>query len=81
MVLLAGMERILSNKMNLLAEQYDYEIIFVTYEQGNNPISFQLSPKIKHHNLDYKFYQRYKYGFIKRNLYLYKMKKLFQKEK
>lgn len=80
MVLLAGMERILSNKMNLLAEQYDYEIIFVTYEQGNNPISFQLSPKIKHHNLDYKFYQRYKYGFIKRNLYLYKMKKLFQKE-
>ena len=52
MALLAGMERILSNKMNLLAEQYNYDIIFVTYEQGDNPISFQLSPKIKHYKVD-----------------------------
>lgn len=78
MALLAGMERILSNKMNLLAEQYNYDIIFVTYEQGDNPISFQLSPKIKHYNVDCKFYKRYKYGFIKKNIYLYKMKKIFQ---
>ena len=80
MILLAGMERILSDKMNLLAEYYNHDITFITYEQGNAPISFKLSPKIKHYNIDCKFYKRYKCGFIKKNILLYKMKKSFQKE-
>lgn len=80
MILLAGMERILSSKMNNLAEKYNHKITFITYEQGNTPTSFELSPKIKHYNLDYKFYKRYKYNFIRKNLLLYQMKNLFQQD-
>lgn len=79
MVLLAGMERILSTKMNLLAEKYNHEIYFITYEQGNHPLSFRLSKKIRHINLDFKFYERYKYRFIKKNYLLYRMKINFQR--
>ncbi len=45
---LAGIERILSCKMNYLAENTDILIYLTTYEQNNAELSFQLCPSIKY---------------------------------
>ena len=46
MVNLAGIERILSCKMNYFAEKTSHQIYFITYEQGSQPLSFQLNDRI-----------------------------------
>jgi glycosyltransferase involved in cell wall biosynthesis len=43
---LAGIERILSCKMNYLSEESTHQIYLVTYEQFNQALSFQLNDKI-----------------------------------
>ncbi len=40
---LAGIERILTCKMNYLSEKTDYSVFLVTYEQPNQALSFQLN--------------------------------------
>ncbi|MDO4955439.1 MAG: glycosyltransferase family 4 protein [Bacteroidales bacterium] len=79
MIQLAGMERILSGKMNWLAE-HGYNVYFITYEQGNYPLSFNLNNDIKHIDLNVPLYKRYKYGFLKKNWILWKMKKDFSRK-
>ena len=51
-----GTERIFCDKMNWLAEVPGYEIVFVTYEQGNHPFAYPLSNKIRHVDLNTRFY-------------------------
>ena len=41
---IGGMERILTDKMNYLAEIYGHEVYLITSSQGNHPFSFPLSP-------------------------------------
>ena len=43
----AGVERVMSDKMNYLAGQ-GYEVVMVTYEQGQHPDAFPLHPAIRH---------------------------------
>lgn len=43
---LAGIERILTCKMNYLSEKTDYSVFLVTYEQPNQAPSFQINNKI-----------------------------------
>lgn len=43
----AGMERILTDKANALAEEYGYDITIITSEQKGRPIYFPLSNKVK----------------------------------
>lgn len=45
---LAGIERILSRKMNYLADNIEYKIMLTTYEQQNKPFSFPISNKIEY---------------------------------
>ena len=40
---MGGVERILVDKMNYLAEVYGYEIYLITAAQGMHPFSFPLS--------------------------------------
>ena len=49
---LGGMERILSLKMNYLAERTEHQIFFVTNGQMDYPISFPLSKKITYLPID-----------------------------
>ena len=42
---IGGMERILTDKMNYLAEIYGHEVYLITSSQGNHPFSFPLSHK------------------------------------
>ena len=51
-----GTERIFCDKMNWLAEVAGYEIVFVTYEQGNHPFAYPLSKKIRHVDLNTRFF-------------------------
>lgn len=45
---LAGIERILTCKMNCLSEKTDYSVFLVTYEQPNQALSFQINDKISY---------------------------------
>lgn len=65
-----GMEKVLTTKVNYLADVLDYEITVVTTDQESKPVYFDLSPKVKlvHLQLD-RSEQKLQAGFIKRKLY------------
>ena len=55
---LAGIERILTCKMNYLSEKTDYSVFLVTYEQPNQALSFQLNNKITYQPINAPIPQR-----------------------
>lgn len=79
----AGVERVLCDKMNWLAE-HGYDIMFVTYEQGNHPYAFNLHPSVIHVDLDVRFFELSGFSFGRRFLgylrYRCKFKEGFQKQ-
>lgn len=58
MINLAGIERILTCKMNYLSEKPDYSVFLVTYEQPNQALSFQINNKITYQPIDAPIPQR-----------------------
>ncbi len=74
----AGVERVMSDKMNYLAEQ-GYEVIMVTYEQGQHPNAFPLHDSIRHIDLGVCFYPIMKYGLLKRLPLIMQLRKQFKK--
>jgi len=75
----AGTERILTDKMNYFAEKTGYEIYLITCEQGDHTPPFPLSPKIKHIDLDVRFFTLYHYNRIKRFIMQQRMEHIYQK--
>lgn len=61
----AGVERVLSDKMNWLAE-HGYDIMLVTYEQGNHSDAFPLHSSIKRSDLDARFFKLSNLSILKR---------------
>lgn len=61
-----GLERILIDKMNYLANEYNYEIYLITTIQGEHPFIFPLSSKIKHIDLNTAEHKQYNYKYPKR---------------
>ena len=61
----AGIERILTCKMNYIASQTPYDIFFATYEQQSQPFPFQLNPRIIHKPLDIMMPQRNEMTLLK----------------
>jgi len=65
-----GLERVLVEKVNELAERYDYEMYLLTINQGNHPIPYPLHPKVVYRDLGIQFHKQYQYHgfrrFIKR---------------
>lgn len=78
--LLAGMERILTDKMNYLADYLKYDVYLITYEQGEHPISYPLSAQVKHIDLQSCFYVNSKYSLLKHILLYLRMRKIFKKK-
>lgn len=76
--LLAGMERVLTDKMNYLSEQLGYDVYLITYEQDTNPFSYQLSPRVKHKDLGVLLYTKSRYPFPQRLWVYRKMRKLLK---
>lgn len=75
----AGVERVMSEKMNYLAEQ-GHRVVFVTYEQRNNPLIFPLHPDIRYVDLDCPYYTLYRHTLLYRLLKAVSMKRKFTKK-
>lgn len=52
---IAGVERVMSDKMNYLAER-GHTVMLITYEQGNHPLIYTLHKSICHQDLDCRFF-------------------------
>ena len=72
---LGGVERVFVEKMNFLANQYGQEVYLITTCQGNHPLAFPLSSKIKHIDLAVRFHTKYQYSLPKRLYVGWKMDK------
>lgn len=59
LVNVGGTERILTFKMNYLADELDYEVYLVTWKQQGHKYAFPLSDKIRHIDIDVDFNNRY----------------------
>lgn len=73
----AGTERVMSDKMNYLAEK-GYKLTLITYEQGKHPIAFPLHHSIQHVDLDTRFFEIDKYGIMRRLYLLFRLRRLFR---
>lgn len=73
-----GIERVLSDKMNYLVQQYGYEIYVITADQGNHPVPFPLDEGIVLKDLNIRFHQQYSYHGIRRLLKHRELEKLFR---
>ena len=72
----AGTERVISDKINYLAEK-GYDITLVTYEQGNHPEAFFLHPSVRHLDLNTRFFTVLQAPVYKRPSLLYQLRKQF----
>ncbi len=73
-----GMERVLTDKLNWLAEYGGYEVCLLLANQGNHSIVFPLSPKVECHDLRIMFHQVYRYSGWKRYRLLFQLQRLFR---
>lgn len=74
-----GIERVLSDKMNYLVQEYGYEVYVVTADQGDHPIPFPLDERIHVKDLSIRFHQQYKYRGFKRMLKYQELEHLYKK--
>lgn len=75
-----GMERVLTDKMNYLAECCGYDVFLLTCNQGAHPIPFQLHNIVRCEDLNLRMHQQYSYHGIKR-LYVRRQLQRTLKEK
>lgn len=73
-----GLERILIDKMNYLAETYNYDVHMITCNQGSHPIPYPLSEKVIFQDLDINTFREYRYKGLKRLFVRYKLYRLFR---
>lgn len=66
LALWGGIERIFTNKMNYLSEQYGYDVTIITTCQGDHTVPYPLSSKVKHIDLNIRFHTKYRYGILKK---------------
>ena len=74
----AGVERVVSDKMNYLV-QHGYEVSLVTYEQGSHPHAFPLHPSIRHHSIDARFFKLSQEPIWKRPFRMFQMRRQLKK--
>lgn len=73
----AGVERVMCDKMNYLENQ-GHTVRLLTYEQGSHPLVFELAPKIKHVDIDCRFFKLHTLPVIKRLYANFQMKRTFK---
>lgn len=67
-----GIERILVDKMNFMAECYGQDVYLLTSDQGTHPITYHLSDVVHHEDLDIRFYQQYRFYGLRRLMVAWK---------
>lgn len=74
-----GIERVMTDKLNWLVEHGNCEVCLLVANQGNHPIVFPVSPKIKICDIGIMFHQIYRYSGVERYLKSYRLHQLFRK--
>lgn len=77
---LAGIERILTCKINYLSEKTDYQVFLTTYEQNGSALSFPLNPQIVYRPMNAPMPQRGNHSFISWLTSYFRARKLFRQE-
>lgn len=72
-----GIERILTDKMNYLSEQDGVDVYLLTSDQGSHPITYHLSDRVHHEDLDVCFYQQYRFHGLRRLMVAWKMNRQY----
>ena len=73
-----GIERILVDKMNYMAEHNGMEVYFLTSDQGSHPVTYQLSDRVHHEDLGICFYQQYSFRGLRRLITAWKMNRQYR---
>lgn len=73
----AGVERLMSDKMNYMAE-LGHEVMLLTYEQGAHPPVYPLHPGIVFKDLDTRFFTLKKYGLARRLAEHFRLQRKFK---
>jgi len=80
LITVGGIERIVSDKMNWLADKgRGCDVTLLTLSQGNHPFVFPLSDSIRHIDLGIRFYSQYKYSYPMRLFVKWKMRRKFKR--
>lgn len=73
-----GIERILVDKMNYMAERYGMDVYLLTNDQGSHPVTYHLSDRVHHEDLGICFYQQYRYRGLRRLIASWKMNRQYR---
>lgn len=73
-----GVEKILTTKANYLVQNFGFEVFIITYNQGDNPIFFELDDRIKVIDLEVGEFKYHKSNFIKSKIAYQEYKKEFK---
>ena len=73
---IGGIERTLTDKANWLVD-HGHDVMFITYQQGTDDISFALDSRIKIKDLECSIYSLYKYSYLTRLFHYIKLKRAF----
>lgn len=74
-----GVERVLSQRLSLLAESGMYEVYLITYNQYGAPFSFPISGKVHHIDLATRYIERCSYHGLYQYLDRYVCRKSFKR--
>ena len=74
-----GVERILVEKMNLLASRSGIEVYMLTTDQGDHLIPYQVSNKVHIEDLGISFHRKYQFGYLKRIIISYQMRHKYKR--
>lgn len=77
---LAGIERILTCKMNYLSDTTNYQVFLTTYEQNGKALSFPLNPKIIYQPMNAPMPQRENQSFISWLASYFRARKIFRQD-
>ncbi len=74
---MAGLERVMSEKMNYLAAQ-GHHVFLATYEQGAHPLVYPLHPSIRHIDLDCRYFLLFHNALPVRMMKAVRLKRIFR---
>lgn len=76
---IGGVDRILTQKANYLAEKFGHDVYIITDSQAGKPTTFPLSPLVKHIDLEVDFDQQYRHGLLLRAWYYFTLMHQYKK--
>lgn len=77
--LYAGIERVFTDKMNYFADVWGWDVFILTCQQGEHPLSYKLSPKVTHHDMDCRFVELYRLNPLRKYLKSFQLERQLAK--